>query len=366
MTRTRNFTPGPVEISEEVLAAQYGQQQLHVGARFAETYNRTSRNLAQIFGTSGYVALMPGSGVLANEVALRAMLSPGQTALIIDAGYFSTILRYSVEGLGANAVMMPVEDGRPADPDLLRDTLRMQAIDLVCFTHVETSTGLLNPIRELAQVARAAGVPVFVDSVSALGTSPAKMDEYGISIMTSGSQKGLESVPGLGIVAVADDAWERIENTAQTGGGFTDLRRWKTQYETASDWHPSLTTMPVACVNALDVATRKILSEGLDARFARHIEARDFLCAAMTDLGFEMQIEQGHRAPGVTAIKIGGRFASSDLVRQLIYDHAIQIAGGFGPNKEHVFRVAHIGDHASPTALRAVVSGIAEVTQHWQ
>ncbi|KIC39034.1 hypothetical protein RA27_17925 [Ruegeria sp. ANG-R] len=358
MAHLRNFTPGPVEVSDEVLAAQYGPQRLHVGPGFSQAYVRTTENLRKVFGTSGYVAIIPGSGTLANEIAISAMLDAGQTALILDAGYFSSILKWAVEGCGANAVLLPVADGNPADPEALRVALATRKIDLVCYTHVETSTGLQQPVEALAKVAQEAGVPVMVDSVSALGTCPAQMDDWGISIMTSGSQKGLESVPGLGLVAVADTAWARIEAKQSPRGAYTDILRWRDQLDAARDWHPSLTTMPVAAVYALDVAMNKILSEGLDTRYTRHVEARDFLCGAMEKLGLELQIVPGSRASGVTAIKTSGRFRSSDLVAALAAGHNIRIAGGFGANKEDVFRVAHMGDNAKVGVLRPVTDGV--------
>ena len=358
MARIRNFTPGPVEVSEEVLAAQYGSQGLHVGPEFAATYQRITRNLQQLTGTSGHVAVVPGCGTLANEMAFRALLSPGQTALILDAGYFSSVLRRSAEGCGARVIMLPVAAGKPADPADLARALSEHQVDLVCFTHVETSTGLLNPVAGLAAVARDAGVPVLVDSVSALGTCPVQMDDWGVTALTSASQKGLESVPGLGLVAMSEQAWETLSAKGGEEAGFTGLMRWKTQFETATDWHPSLTTMPVAVVNALDVALSRILTEGAGARYSRHQAARDFLCQAMQQAGLELQIEPGARAPGVTAVRTGGAFRSSDLVRALVRDHHIRIAGGFGPNSEEVFRVAHMGDNADVAALRPVVSAI--------
>ncbi|MGB0902699.1 pyridoxal-phosphate-dependent aminotransferase family protein [Halocynthiibacter sp.] len=363
MPHIRNFTPGPVEISEQVLAAQYGSQKLHVGPDFAETYVRVTENLQTIFGTNGHVAVVPGCGTLANEMALGAFLQPGKRALILDAGYFSSVLQRSVEGWGAQADLLPIPAGQPADPQIVQNALSAQDYDLLCFTHVETSTGLLNPIDALTQVAKAAGVPVMVDSVSALGTCPAQMDDLGISAMTTASQKGLESVPGLGMVALSETTWQQLETRQLRRGGMTDLLRWREQFNTAHDWHPSLTTMPVGVVYALDIALKKILSEGLETRFSRHIGARDYFCDAMTQAGFDLQIIQGARAAGVTAVQTGGRFASSRLVNHLISDHHIRIAGGFGANKEDVFRVAHMGDHANIPALKAVVSAITEFAE---
>ncbi len=138
---------------------------------------RATENLKPVFGTSGYVGIIPGSGTLANEVAIRAMLDEGQTALILDAGYFSNVLKKSVEGCGATAVLMPVPEGQPADPEAVRAALSQQKYDLLRFTHVETSTRLQQPVEALAKIATDAGVPIMVDGVSALGTSPAKMGE---------------------------------------------------------------------------------------------------------------------------------------------------------------------------------------------
>ena len=360
MDHIRNFTPGPVEVAGHVLAAQHGPQGLHVGPEFSHRYVRATENLAKVFGTSGYVAIVPGSGTLANEIAIRAMLEEGQTALILDAGYFSNILKWAVEGCGARAVMLPVSEGQPADPEALRRALSVQKTDLVCFTHVETSTGLLQPVEALARVAREFGVPVMVDSVSGLGTSPSLMDEWGVSVMTSASQKGLGSVPGLGLVAIGDRTWERIQARKSPRGGFTDIVRWRDQYEVARDWHPSLTTMPVGVVNALDAALADMLNEGLADRYSRHAEARNFLCRAMENLGLELQIRAGHRSAGVTAVKLDDRFASSEIVAHLVARHQIRIAAGFGKNREKVFRVAHMGENAQIEAMTVVIAALQD------
>ena len=285
MAHVRNFTPGPVEVAANMLAAQHGPQGLHVGPEFSRAYVRATENLKPVFGTSGYVGIIPGSGTLANEMAIRAMLDEGQTALILDAGYFSNILKKSVECGGATAVLMPVPEGQPADPEAVRAALSQRKYDLLCFTHVETSTGLQQPVEALAKVASDAGVPVMVDSVSALGTSSAQIDDWGVSVMTAASQKGLGSVPGVGLIAVADEAWDRIEAKQSPRGGFTDVIRWRDQYDAARNWHPILTTMPVAVVHALDVALDDMLKEGLNTRYARHAEARDFLCNGLKRLG---------------------------------------------------------------------------------
>ncbi|WP_299948553.1 hypothetical protein [uncultured Ruegeria sp.] len=117
-------------MAANVLAAQHSPQGLHVGPEFAQAYVRATENLKPVFGTSGYIEIFPGSGTLANEMA---MLDEGQTALILDAGYFSNILKKSVEGCGATAVLMPVPEGQPADPEAVRATLSQQKHDLLCF-----------------------------------------------------------------------------------------------------------------------------------------------------------------------------------------------------------------------------------------
>ena len=360
MSHVRIFCPGPIEVDPAISAVMSGPQRIHYGRPFAELYRRIVRGLRPIFGTTGYIAVLPGCGTLANEMAIRAFLDEGETALIVDTGFYADRLEQAVLGCGGKAERLHVPEGRAADPAELERALARRRPDLVCIVHVETSAGVVNPLGELAQVARQHSVPVLVDAVASLGATYIEMDAWGIAVMTSASQKALEAPPGLGIVAVSDASWDRIENKGSPKGLFTDLCYWKRAYDAEGDFLPAPVTMPVAVVDALELALAKIHREGFAERSLRHARAGAFFCNEMTKLGLGVVAAPEARAPSVTAVATGGRFHPNELVDFLERRHRLRIATGVGELKDSVFRVGHMGDNASEEALEPLIAGIAE------
>jgi len=293
-------------------------------------------------------------------MAIRALLDEGETALIVDSGFYADRIEQGILGCGGKAERLRLREGNPADPTDLERALEGRKVDLICIVHVETSTGLVNPVGELADVARRHGIPVLVDAVASLGATRCEMDAWGIAIMTSASQKALEAPPGLGLVAVSDASWSLIESKKSPKGLFTDLRYWKNAYDTERDVLPAPVTMPVAVVDALEAALTKIHAEGLAERYLRHERAAVFFRKAMSELGLEIVAKPEAQAANVTAVRSGGRFRPDELVEFLETRHQLRIATGVGELQHSVFRVGHMGDNASEEALNLVITGIDE------
>ncbi|GMR23445.1 MAG: alanine--glyoxylate aminotransferase family protein [Acidobacteriota bacterium] len=360
MSHVRVFCPGPIEVDAEILGVMSAPQRIHYGRPFAELYERVVHALRPIFGTEGYVAVLPGCGTLANEMAIRALLDEGETALIVDSGFYADRIEQAIFGCGGKAERLRLSEGSPADPADLERALEAHKVDLICIVHVETSTGLVNPLRELADVARRHEIPVLVDAVASLGATRCEMDAWGIAIMTSASQKALEAPPGLGLIAVSDASWSLIESKASPKGLFTDLRYWKKSYDAERYVLPAPVTMPVAVVDALEAALAKIHTEGLTERYLRHERAGSFFRDAITELGLEIVAEPKARATNVTAVHTSGRFRPDELVEFLEKRHRLRIATGVGDLQHSVFRVGHMGDNAREEALSPVIAGIVD------
>jgi alanine-glyoxylate transaminase/serine-glyoxylate transaminase/serine-pyruvate transaminase len=355
----RVFCPGPIHVDPEILRLMAAPQRIHYGRSFAELHERVVDGLRPIFGTRGYIAVLPGCGTLANEMAIRALLDEGETALIVDSGFYADRLEQAILGCGGKSERMRLRQGSPADPAELERALAKRTYDLVCIVHVETSTGVINPVGELAATAKRRGAPVLVDAVASLGAAVCEMDAWGVDIMTSASQKALEAPPGLGLIAVSDESWPLIEGKISPKGLFTDLRYWKRSYERDRDFLPAPVTMPVAVVDALLAALTKIHAEGLAERYRRHERAGAFFRAAMSELGLEMAADAKASAPSVTAVETGGRFEPAGLVDFLEKEHDLRIATGVGVLQDAVFRVGHMGDNAREVALQPLIDGIA-------
>src|SRR5438874_5329536 len=206
--------PGPTPLPDDVLDAQSRPMIDHRGTEFAEMLRAISSGIAHLIRTSGDVLLLTGSGSGAMEAAIVNTLSSGDRVLVVIIGGFGDRFAGIAEAFGANVERLEVPWGEAADPAVLAAHLAAQPpYTAVLVTHNETSTGVTNPIRELAAAIRSApGNPlVIVDGISGLGAMPFEMDAWGIDLVVSASQKAWMGSPGIGIAAVGKRAWAAIE-----------------------------------------------------------------------------------------------------------------------------------------------------------
>ena len=203
--------PGPIEVEDEVLDWLSRPVQAHYGDEWVSIHNETIGLLKQVFATTGKVFMLPGSGSLAADAAVQSTFAPGARVVLGSNGFFG---QRWLEILHANGIEPIIVETPPDQPLLPADFDRLLAADPtiqgVVAVHLETSTAVLNPVKDLAQVVRAHNRLFMVDAVSSLGGTLLPMDEWGIDVCVSGSQKCLGGVAGLGIVAVNDRAWTAI------------------------------------------------------------------------------------------------------------------------------------------------------------
>jgi alanine-glyoxylate transaminase/serine-glyoxylate transaminase/serine-pyruvate transaminase len=218
------------------------------------------------------------------------------------------------------------------------------AIAGVAVVHLETSTAVLNPVREIAAIAQAQNRLCLVDAVSSLGGTDYAMDEWGIDVTISASQKGLGGVPGIAVVAVGSRAWTAITSQPERPRSwYLDLRRWQWYVENWGDWHPFPVTMPTSVILGLRAALQSLVREGLDQRLQRYEVLAARLRNGLKEMGMQTAVEEKAMAPVLTAVWMPEGVQSSDLVRYVAREHGIKITTGFGSLKEHVFRVGHMG-----------------------
>jgi predicted phosphoserine aminotransferase len=208
----------------------------------------------------------------------------------------------------------------------------------VTITHNETSTGVLNPLRELAAVARKRDCLVLVDAVSSLGGVPIDFDATGLDFCFAGVQKCLAVPPGLTVFALSARAVEKASRNPGRGWMFDFVRAVKT-FEKSE----TLATPALSLMFALDLQLDAIQKEGLDARFARHRAMAERTRAWAAERSFEMFAEEGFRSPTVSAIRYGDRKADELVKRAKAAGFAL--GDGYGKIKETTFRIGHMGDH---------------------
>lgn len=356
MEKLRLMIPGPIEIAPEALSAMAEPLVAHYGEEWTAFYKETQDLLRKIIRTNGDLFLFPGSGSAGLDMALGSLLFPNEKVLIPQNGFFGERLEEIARTYTSNVRAIKFPTGQPIDLEVIEGFLQEEDFDAVACVHCETSTGVLNPIRGLANLCHRYEVLSIVDAVSSLAVEPLGMDVWGIDICISASQKGLESPPGLGLVAVRKAAWKWI-NQAKSPGWYLNLKVWKEYEEKWGDWHPHPVTQAVNNIKALRVAVERILKEGLDKRFQRHRETTAQLRQGLRNLGLEPYVPDEFASHGVTAV-IGPEGKVEELLAYLRQQHKLLLAGSLGELKGKVFRIGHMGPGATSEAVETVLSAL--------
>lgn len=356
MNNLRLMIPGPVEVDPDVLAVMAEPITPHYGKEWTEFYYETSRLLQKIFQTNGDLFIFPGSGSAGLDAAFAASVFPDGKTLILKNGFFGERLEEIARTYSSQVHTLACPIGQQIDLDQLEDILRRNQFDMLALVHCETSIGILAPVQEAAQLCRKYGVLCLVDAVSSLAIEPLEMDAWGIDLCVSASQKGLESPPGLGIAAVGETAWKRIEQV-KSPGWFLNFKIWKKYKEQWGDWHPQPITHAVNNLKTLRKGIDRVLAEGLEARFERHREGTRQLRQGLQSRGFELCIPDHFASHGVTSAR-DPRNKVAELLAYLREEQRIALAGSLGELKGKVFRVGHMGAGATAEAINMVLAAL--------
>jgi alanine-glyoxylate transaminase / serine-glyoxylate transaminase / serine-pyruvate transaminase len=336
--------PGPVDVEDAVLDALAAPVQPHYGDDWVSIHNETIDLLKQVFMTRGRVFMLPGSGSLAADAVIHSMFRPGDKIALGINGFFGIRWREIIEANGLTPVVVESSLEQPLDPAAFDRLLTEDpSIAGIAAVHLETSTALLNPIREIAQVARKHNKLFVVDAVSGLAGAEFRMDEWGVDATVSGSQKGLGGVAGLGLVGLNDRAWAAVESTASARSWYLDLRRWQWYVDNWGEWHPFPVTMPCSVILALRAALQSLVAEGLDNRLRRCEALAKRLRTGLEEIGMKLFIPETLMSPVLTAAYCPPGTTSDEVTRYVLEQHQIKITTGFGAVKDRVVRIGHMG-----------------------
>ncbi len=334
-------TPGPTPIPPAVREAQSQQMIDHRGSEFSDLLRDTSAGLAELIGTSGEVLLLTGSGSGALEAAVVNTLSPGDRVLSVNIGAFGDRFAKIATAFGAQVDSLPFEWGTSASPDALRQHLASaEPYRAVLVTHNETSTGVVNPLRELAGAVRTAtGEPLLlVDGISGLGAMPFEMDAWGVDLVVSASQKAWMASPGIAIAALGERAVAAgaTARMPRFYWDFSEARDWASKGQTP--WTPAITVL-----YGLRVGVQRLRDEGRERTWARHAAIAAGVAAGLESLGLALVAAPGDRSATVTAAWVpdGIEWASFNAEMR---DRGLVIAGGQGKWSGRILRFGHMGE----------------------
>jgi aspartate aminotransferase-like enzyme len=283
--------------------------------------------------------LLTSSGTGGLESAVANLVSPGDEVVVALCGNFGERFAALASAYGADVVRLEIEWGQPVDPDDLARVLESHPKSkVVLLTHNETSTGLTNPLRELARVARDAGRIVVVDGVSSISSIAIETDAWGIDVAVSGSQKGWMAPPGLALVSVSERAWAQ-QAKARSPRFYFD---WK-ETKAWADKGMTPFTPAVGVAFALQEGLHMIEEEGLDNVYERHARLARAVQAGLQALGFQLFAQEGYRSNTVTSAVPPPGLDVAAFRTTLDTKYGVVIAGGQGKMTGKMIRVGHLG-----------------------
>lgn len=360
MDQKHLLIPGPTPLPPEVLEAAGRQMINHRSPPFAGILRRVIEGAREVFQTDHDVLLLTSSGTGGLEAAVVNTLSPGDHVLGLSCGFFGDRFADIAEAYGARVERIEVEWGKPIPPDLVADRLRRDRrgeIKAILVTHNDTSTGVTNDVRAIAEARGEHPALLLVDGVSAVGAVDCQTDAWGLDVVVTASQKALMSPPGIALVAVGPRAWEAAQH-ARMPRYYFDFREAKRYLERPVMQTPF--TPAISVLYALDVALARIRQVGVGNWIARHAVMARATRAGVRAIGLPLLAEEPYASNAVTAVRVPEGLDVRRLVAQLKEEHGVVVAGGQGPLEGKIFRIGHLG-YVERQDILAALAALEEV-----
>lgn len=337
------FIPGPVEVSAKTYRAMATPVVGHRSKDFVSLYQGIQPRLQELFATRDPVYISTSSAWGVMEASVRNLCA--KKVLNCMSGAFSDKWYDVSQRCGKEAGALRFEWGEPITPEAVRRELATGQYDLITLIHNETSTGTMNPLREIIAVVREfPEVLSVVDTVSSFSAVPVPKDEIGIDVMLTGSQKALALPPGLALISVSERALQRAA-TIPNRGYYFDFLEFQSNYEKGMT--PSTPVIPL--INALASKLEDIFTEGLDARFARHEHLNNLVRDWVQRNGFELLPPPAYGSKTLCCVKNTRNLDIAGLNDALKKRYHCVIDGGYGKLKGKTFRISNMGDETGET-----------------
>jgi alanine-glyoxylate transaminase/serine-glyoxylate transaminase/serine-pyruvate transaminase len=346
--------PGPSPVSPRVLAALGAPPRSHLDPDLLALLDDIRARLARVFrAPAGSVTLaVSGTGTAAMEAAVANITAPGRRALAVVTGYFGDRLAGMLGRYGAEVERLEVSWGRAVDPRQVADALAARPVDIVAVVHAETSTGVENPVAEVARCARDAGALVIVDAVTSLGAVPLDVAAWGLDVCYACSQKGLGAPSGLSPITFGPRALER---RVACRSFYFDLGLLE-DYWVRRKYHH---TISAPLVYALQTALAEVEEEGLEARWRRHASTHRALVVALDRLGLSLLPPEPERLWSLNAVRVPTGVDEAGVRGRLLAEHGIEIGAGLGPLAGQIWRVGLMGSGSTEANVERLAGALS-------
>ena len=346
------MTPGPTPVPDESLLAQAAPMIHHRAPAYTKILLRVIENLKYVFRTEQDIIIFASSGTGSMESAVVNLFSKGEKVIVVSTGNFGERWVQISDAFGLEVVKLQYDWGERSNiKDIKRIFDENPDAKGMLVTHAETSTGVVNDIKAMAQLTKGKDTVLVVDSVSGLGACELKMDEWGIDVVVSGSQKALMAPPGLAFVSLSDKAWKFVEKS-DLPKYYWDYKKYRLALQKASPQSPF--TPAISTMLALGKSLQMIKDEGMENVWERHKFLAKAIREAAKAIGLELFAPDDDRANSVTAIKAPEGIDGQEIVKIMREKHGITIAGGQSKVMGKIFRIGHCGYYGKFDILQTV------------
>ena len=353
--------PGPSSVHPRVLQAMTLPVMGHLDPDFFQIMNDIGEMLREVYHTTNVMTMpVSATGTGAMETACANILEPGDTMVVCRNGYFGIRLGNIAERCGARVFEVDSPWGQPVDPQALDDELSKHSkVKAVGVVHAETSTGVLTPLPNILEVIRRHGALSIVDAVTSLGGHDMRVDEWGIDVCYSGTQKCLGAPPGLAPITLSEVAMQAVK-TRQTlvQSFYFNLQDLENYWGQSRSYHH---TAPISMTYALREALRMMMEEGIENRINRHAKAAAVLRAGLEALGLELMADPEYRLNPLTTVRIPDGIDDAKVRAALLNEYAIEIGGGLGEFRGKAWRIGLMGDSARDRNVLALLSALEQL-----
>lgn len=354
--------PGPSDAHPRVLRAMASPLIGHLDPLFVEMMDQIKSMTQQCFMTENaltFVVSAPGSAGM--ETCLVNLLEPDDECIIVTNGVFGGRMVDIAERCGAKVTRVDTEWGKVTEPDQIKKALEAcPNAKLVAIVHAETSTGALQPLKEISDLVHDAGALFVVDAVTSFCGMPLKVDEWNIDAIYTGTQKCLSAPPGLSPISFSEAAVKVLDNRkTKVQSWFLDLTMVKNYWAGAKRAYHH--TAPISSVYALHEALNIVLEEGLEARWARHAEVHQYLKTELEKRGFRFLVDEKYRLPNLNAVFLPEGYDELDLRNQLLNKYNIEVGGGLGAFAGKLWRIGIMGESATKNHVNMLVGALDEL-----
>ena len=354
--------PGPSEANARVLKAMTTPMLGYLDTEFVQVMDATVGLLRRVFGTDNRLTLpVSGTGTAGMEAALANVVEPGDGVVVGVKGYFGERIADIAARCGGVVTRVESEWGTHIPAEKIAEAVaNVSAPKLVALVHGETSTGILQPLKDAVEIAHHSGALFLADCVTSLGGQSVDMDALGIDIAYSCTQKCLAAPPGLSPISFSERAVEVIRNRKTPIQSFYLDMTLLENY-----WHGEQRgyhhTVSMTLIYALREALRVVLEEGLDVRYKRHEHNARALLAGAKAIGLQPASEAGYRAPMLTTLRIPDGIDDATIRKRLIVDYGIEIGAGLGVFAGKAWRIGLMGESSSERNVMLVLSALEKL-----